>query len=499
MFRHTTVKKSLILLVAVLMLAAVVFAACDGGKFKPVTLPEKGAISSNGGIAVQYGEWLYYVNGYTSDTSAENTYVDVTDAPRIGSVVRIKIAEIAELFKINDNSDLTSAKKTANIAAAIRGETIDDVKFVGAQTVIPKIYYSGNTTSTQLTGIFIFGERIYVTTPNDELTPGGEKQTDQLVLTSFTLDGGDMQRHLTLTSNSAEIWLEEVSGKVVATYLMDKVLHTFDVASGTDTIVSMQNDPAPSVANTVSGVKWDVASKCVYFIDKFGSICKLSAGQTAYEVIVKNDDYEVHTTDEDAHIEAGDLSYTINSVNNGRVYYTKATGGDVDNVVLYWATSAGSTDNVALPTTNLTSIFGWGDGVIYVSSHTQNNRTLYGIFRYEEGMDKPEVLLSPAYNDSSITIEKIEGNTLYYNANSVYYKLDLTLGTLQKEGTPYAKSPTTTGWAYSDFVDVTVGDEVVHYVISMGTNTISVVKFDTKTKTNSSSISLLLKAASEEK
>ncbi|MCH5152310.1 MAG: hypothetical protein J1F65_06665, partial [Clostridiales bacterium] len=63
MFKHKTVKKSLILLVAALMCVAVLLAACSEKPFTPVTKPDSDEIDSNGGIAVRYGEWIYYVNG----------------------------------------------------------------------------------------------------------------------------------------------------------------------------------------------------------------------------------------------------------------------------------------------------------------------------------------------------------------------------------------------------------------------------------------------------
>lgn len=487
--KHTSVKKALILVVALLLVSTVVLAACNSGDFTPVDMPEKGDVDSNGGIAVVYGDWLYYVNGYTSDIYAENTYSDdVVDAPRVGSVVRIKLADIEGLFDINDDKDLSSSEKSKQIDEYVRNH---------AKTVVPKVYYSGNTTTTQFAGIYIFNDRIYVTTPNDELTPGGDTLVSQLVLTSFKLDGSDMQRHFTFTNNAAQIWLDEVDGKVVATYLMDNTLHILDVASGEDSVVSLKNDPASDVSNTVSSVNWDVAGKCLFFIDKFGSICKLDFGKKEYEVIVENTDYEIHEHDGSSHIEAGNISYTINSVNNGQVYYTVAdsTNSSVSNTVLYWASSAENSGNVALAT-SMSGAKGWKDGKVVYSKAEGEFYGIYVVSGEGVGNDKPYVVLSPAYNDNSVTINRIEGDILYYTANSISYKLDLTKDLEQKEGVPYARSlSSATGWAAPDFVEV--GD--IHYVITVGSSSISIVKFDVENKTNSSSVSLLLKAAPEEK
>ena len=487
MFRNTSVKKALFLVVALLAVTTVVLAACDGG-FKPVSMPSNSdEVVSNGGIAVQYGEWLYYVNGYTSDVNADNSYADVKDAPRIGSVVRIKMSEIEKLFSILDDKDLTSTSaKNEKIAKAVRGE-VEGIS--GAETVVPKIYYSGNTNadSKQFNGIYIFDNRIYVTTPNDELTAGGEALTSQLVLTSFKLDGSDMQRHFVFTSNSAQIWLGKVGDNLVATYIMNNTLYHLDVKSGASSEVTINGeDSKPGVANTVKSVTWDIAGKNIFFLDKFGSICKLAFGAKNYDVIVSNDSFVDHGD----HIEDGTITYTIKTVNNGEVYYTVAdsTNQKPSDAVIYWA-SAASKDNVALKT-NYDGAIGWKQGKMVYSKSEGDFYGIYVVTGDGTGDNKPAVVLSPKHNSSPITIDRIEGDVLYYTANSVSYTLDLNEADNSKAGVPFAKSPSSTGWSTPDYI--TVGD--VHYVITLGSGTISVVKFDVKEKTNSSSVSLLLTA-----
>ena len=485
MFKVTSVKKSIIFVVAMLLCVAVVFAACSPKAFQPVEKPAKGDVDSNGGVAVRYGDWLYYVNGYTSNVSAENSYVDsVKDAPRIGSVVRIKLADIEELFAIDADDDLKSSEKTNNIAAYVRAH---------AETVVPQIYYSGNSTTTQITGIYIFGDRIYVTTPNDELTAGGNPRTSELVLMSFGLDGSDPVRHFVFTSNSAQIWLVEKDNKVVATYLMDNVFHLLDVESGVDTVVTNKaaTDSDDDDNNTVSSVKWDAAGKCLFFLDYEGSICKLNVGEATYEVIKQNDVEHNHGD----HVHST-ITYTISSVNNGQVYYTVADSENTqqNNVVLYWATSAQNVDNVALSTNAVSTFYGWKDGKVVISKTEAGS--YYGLYVvWEENGIQKETVLSPAYNDSAVTVNRIEGDTLYYTANSVSYKLDLNKGVEQQEGVAYAKSlASATGWAAPDFL--TVGD--INYVITANSSGISIVKFDVEKKTNSTSISLTLTAEPDE-
>ena len=480
-----SVNKIVILLVALLMCLTVVFAACSKDNFTPVKIPAKGEVGSNGGIAVTYGDYLYYVNGYTADVSAENTYSDdVKDNPRIGSVVRIKLAEIETLIAIYNDDDLTSSKKTENIAAAVRGGTIDGVVYEGAETVIPKIYYSGNTTATQFTGIYIFNDRIYVTTPSDELTPNGDPMTDQLKLMSFNLGGGDRKEHFTFTNNAAQIWLDVVDGKLVATYLMDNVLHVLDVANGKkgDKVVTKDySSKLKHINNTVSGVNWDKQGKAVFFIDEFGSLCKLAFGATEYEVIVENDTYKSHGD----HIESGKTSYTIKFVNDGVVYYTKATGANsaTDNIVLYRAD--GTNKDVSVLPTNSVSATAWKDNkLIITKSIPSGNKTFYGIWAIEvvekDGVKtyvEEEVIL-PGENDSNITINKIEGDVLYYTVDSVSYTVNIADAIAANgvdQGSARAKSlASTTGWAEPDLVKV----GSIYYVISLKNDSVTLTTFD---------------------
>ncbi|MBQ3066948.1 MAG: hypothetical protein IJD18_02860, partial [Clostridia bacterium] len=90
---NTKFSKTIVILVAMLMLATLVLTACNPVEpFTPVEMPEAGQVTGNGGIAVGYGDWIYYVNGYQSSYTADNTHNGVV---RTGSIVRIKKADIA--------------------------------------------------------------------------------------------------------------------------------------------------------------------------------------------------------------------------------------------------------------------------------------------------------------------------------------------------------------------------------------------------------------------
>ncbi|MCH5151648.1 MAG: hypothetical protein J1F65_03195 [Clostridiales bacterium] len=512
MVKVTSVKRILFLVVALLLCATVVFAACTNGNFQPLKDKPSGLTpESNGGVAVRYGDWLYYINGYTSDASADNTYSnDVVDSPRIGSVVRIKLAEIEKLFEISeDDLDEDEDYKSVadKIAAAVRG---DVTGVTGAETVVPKIYISSNTAETRLTGLYIFDDRIYITTPNDELTAGGNPRTNELVLMSFDLNGANPKVHFNFGGSDGQIWLGKVDGKVVATYFISNKLYHLDVAAGKETQITYANASSYDIEtiNDVSSVTWDLQGEGgnVFFINSVGEICKLPLGTASYEVVVAN---EVKKSENDS-IETT-YEYKIKNVNNGQVYYTKKDDVETETV-LYWADSDHSdveNRQVALKSDKDNAV-GWRDGMVVYPISTTTGYYGLNIIKSVDGTEQTVVLPREDYEET-IAIVRIVGDTLYYSVSNVYYTLNLqkVLDNADEpvediavayEITAYAYNPaSSTGWAIPDYVNVETSDGVVHYVITAASSGVTVVKFDPEEKKNSeTSVALTLRAAPTE-
>lgn len=454
MFNHKSTKTAIVLAVAVLMVAVVLLSSCTNNPFKPVTMPEQGEVGSNGGNAVRYGDWIYYVNGYQSSANAENTYENVV--ARTGAIARIKIADLEDLFEVyNDSKFTTSSARTTEIARLVEEN---------AEIVIPNIYYSGNTTTTNINGIYIFDDRIYIQTPNDELTAGGNSQTSQSVLTSYKLDGSDRTRHYVFTSNSAQVMLNKVEGKLVATYIMGAEVGCVDVKNGTK-IASVEE---------TSNAQIDVAGKAaVYLKDK--AVCKLNAGASEPVTLVAN---EKDST----------ITYTIVTVNDGYVHYTVKDDKNtsVADTVIYYVTEAtaskAESERVALsakaPGSNY---YGYKENIVRVKSKDIQGTTLYGIYVVVGDDVEGKMIVSPEHNSSSITFNRIEGDTLYYTANSIAYRVDLSAA--EPAPIAYGKSlSSASGWSVPDVVDLDSAKR--NYVISLGAGSVSVVEFDSDKKDN---------------
>lgn len=194
-------KKFIAVATAALMTAGALSLAACGADFVPPTgAPSAGdAVESNGGFVVGKGDYYYFINGIESYTS-DNTY----GTPVKGGLYRIKKADLA-------------AKNNT------------------AERVIPSIMTSGSYNG----GIYIYGDRVYYTTPNvvpDPVT--GVLDSSVLRFSSAKLDGTDIKDYFTVSSNSDEYRFVEVSGTVYVLYVDSSDLYSYNTSSGEKTLLA---------------------------------------------------------------------------------------------------------------------------------------------------------------------------------------------------------------------------------------------------------------------
>ena len=109
-----------------------------------------GQVVSNGGFAVEKGNYIYFINGKENNT-ADNTFGKVEK----GAIMRISKNDFA-----NRN-------------------------YSAVDTVVPLIAYSGNANA----GLFIYGDYVYYTTPSTDKNSDGEIQNSHLAFRRTKLDG----------------------------------------------------------------------------------------------------------------------------------------------------------------------------------------------------------------------------------------------------------------------------------------------------------------------
>lgn len=211
-----------IIAAATLSLSTFALASCGSVDYKGEQLTagyDKAAtVSSNGGFAVEKGDYVYFINGSASSV-ADNTYGDVVK----GALMRISKAQLAE------------------------------EKYSEAQIVIPSLLVAGDMTA----GVFIYGEYVYYATPTtDKDTKTGEVQNNYLDFKRSKLDGneapmdGKSDYMFRLSTNTAKYRFVEEGGKVYCLYEENSQLKSY-LCDGND------NEPTVLVSGAKSSFFFD--------------------------------------------------------------------------------------------------------------------------------------------------------------------------------------------------------------------------------------------------
>ncbi|MCL2796818.1 MAG: hypothetical protein FWD58_02020 [Firmicutes bacterium] len=232
-------KKRIITLACVLLSAALCFSGC-GYPDQRIENPQKDfdyVVYSNGGSAVQYGEYVYFINGlrgYADEDAKQNVFGNVVkggiyraklnveaskrvdgdkNIASVGSAIMAKDADgnpiagmpLTEMlfdFEIAAEGRLKFAdtinkygKDFADLEITDEeeelGEKIDWVKNVA---VAPK---TAGTAGYAQGGIFIFDEYLYFATPNNEKNRSGVVQSTHTEFWRMHVSGKDVRKILT--------------------------------------------------------------------------------------------------------------------------------------------------------------------------------------------------------------------------------------------------------------------------------------------------------------
>ena len=340
-------------------------------------------VSSNGGMVVQKGNFVYFINGISS-TNAKNAFGE----PVKGSVVRM---------------DLT---------------TKDTV------IVVPKVVLSSYTKG----GIYIFGNKIYYTSPSVEKDKNGNRLSSYLDYFSANLDGSGTKKILTTISNSFAYKFFEKDNVVYLIYI--------DTTKGTIYLVNTENSSRTVVLDNYTGTPILADDGNIYFTKAvykdenkdetftYNRLFKISytGGQAE----------EIKLADNETTITQDKFTVTLREVkifgNDTVLYYTKRSATDIPDPItvpqaLFCYKIGAASDFLLLA--NAPGSFDFTN-IIYLSEKTfigaygpeGQQSSLY----YVDCEDYNPVRLMP--NPSKIL--KIDGDYIYYlkdvNAQSVLYK-----------------------------------------------------------------------------
>lgn len=199
-------KKILGIVAAATMLCSVVMAAgCDKVDFKmptPNAADYAGEVKSNGGFAVEKGNYVYFINGVASNTD-DNTYGKVEK----GALMRITKAQLAA------------------------GE------YNKAEILVPSLFVSKNMDA----GLFVHGDYLYYATPTTETNMEGVVENSYVDFKRIKLDGSEepMKEKFfhALDSTSLEYRFVKEGETVYCLYEEDGALKSYNTDSKKTTVL----------------------------------------------------------------------------------------------------------------------------------------------------------------------------------------------------------------------------------------------------------------------
>lgn len=203
------INKIMLLLVLVLMVGCLFVACTENTKQDAIeTSNTYTAVSSNGGTAVQYGNYLYFVNGYAG-ASALNTFGSV----HTGAICRVELKKDADGKLFYDHNTF--------------------------EVVVPKNVYGTDTTNA---GIYIANGYIYYHTTSVDKNSKREYKTDEGVLMRTSLDGSKTEQIKAFSDNATVF---RVADNYVVYAVKDSegstTLHAIKLSDLSETVIESNN------------------------------------------------------------------------------------------------------------------------------------------------------------------------------------------------------------------------------------------------------------------
>ena len=216
---------SIIAVVALVATFATLLVGCNPYKWDAIGGGEPNAdVVSNGGYYVQQGKYVYFINGYDTAESIDNTF---------GVPVK---------------------------NAIVRAELVDG-KYTNFVVVVPKQVYNQNAEG----GFAIFGEWIYYATPNNEEDIYGNPSTTHTDFMRTKIDGSATQRIATINSRSSKYLFTKTRILVQDTATASINYFDFSGMKNNGSSSSAKGVESGVLAENVETFLWDMNSDYVYF------------------------------------------------------------------------------------------------------------------------------------------------------------------------------------------------------------------------------------------
>ncbi len=198
--------KLMIILLALALSATVVLAGCGGETYSSIKVVGEQdttyTVKSQGGNAVQYGNYIYFINGTAGYTDEEGD-ANVWDKVVKGALYRaeLKGSKNGKNFVIDTDKAISSVTNEYIEFVSTQGVDYDEnvIDVVSVQKIAPKIIGTSGYSSG---GIFIYDNFVYYATPNNRKNKAGDVQYNKTDFFRTSLDGKTTQRVFTTEADS---------------------------------------------------------------------------------------------------------------------------------------------------------------------------------------------------------------------------------------------------------------------------------------------------------
>ena len=389
-----------IIAVFVLMFACLfAFAGCNNLPAFTDNPKPTDTVEGNGTLAVTKGDYVYYTNGFMG-------YADVGETNKLGNITHTALYRT----KLEDNRVVENQPQLDD-----EGEEIFD-KTQGIQhtdVLVSKVC------GFEYSALYIFGDYIYYTTPNNQKNKELEVCTDLIDFCRTRIDRSSGQEVLYTTTNpgsAVDFTMYELDGTVYLIVLDGSAgnesssifVRTFGKQNKTFTTSDDLNITSFAKATYTSSDQMVSATESdVYFTYTKGTFVDTNT-------LAKMDLSNGEVTD--LAFENG-VSYTLQSIVSGKLYYTKATTSTEGAYIYYNTLGASFASTESKLTANDYAEYvpyshNVGTGVIVYDS---DSKCIYK----KSTTDVSAILL---VSDVTVTsFVGVQGNNVYYIAdNNVY-------------------------------------------------------------------------------
>ena len=316
-------------LIAVAITALFCMTGCAGDQYTPISISGTQkttyTVTSNGGSAVQYGNYIYFLNGYRGyeDTNASaNVFGQVVK----GAVYRAELngSEIEGEFVASRDASTGLLLKTTKKIDYKR----DEIDSALVQRIAPKTV---GTSGYSQGGITILGNCMYYATPNNLKNKSGSVQYLKTDFFRMTLDGQTTQKLYTTENDSTSspyaffkrgsyVYLVVLDGtnliSVKSEFATGKVVDTLKIAENVTSAV------IPTKPVYYNGITENSIYDFIYFVRSATSSDITQTGEILEFIRPDGSSRQVFEAD-------GVSDYTLEYVRDGYLFYRKPKNGNV--------------------------------------------------------------------------------------------------------------------------------------------------------------------------